>query len=70
MRQTKDNAIKLLAAMRDNTRAVARDIEPSKPQFARELRQQASGLQSAIWLLTEPNFFNKIAEIHFPSENE
>lgn len=69
MRQTKANVVKLLEAMADNTRAVARDVEPSNPQFARELRQQAGGLQDAIWLLTEPDYFNKIAEIHFSSEN-
>lgn len=70
MRQTKANVVKLLEAMRDNTRAVARDVEPSNPQFACELRHEAAGLQDAIWLLTEPDYFNKIAEIHFPSDPE
>ena len=70
MRQTKDNAIKLLAAMFRNSMDVARDVEADNPQFARELRHEADGFQQAIWLLTDPDFFDKIAEIHFPSENE
>ena len=70
MRQTKDNAIKLLAAMCRNTLDVAKDMEADNPQFARELRHEADGFQQAIWLLTEPNFFKKIENIYFPSEDE
>lgn len=70
MRQTKANVVKLLAAMRDNTREVARNMEADNPQFARELRQQAGGLQDAIWLLTDTSYFKKIENVYFPSGNE
>lgn len=70
MRQTKANVVKLLEAMSANARAVAADVQPSNPELALRLRMTASGYQDAIWLLTEPDYFNKIAEIHFPSGNE
>lgn len=70
MRQTKDNAIKLLAAMLHNSMDVARDMEADNPQFARELRHEADGFQQAIWLLTDASYFKKIEDIYFPSENE
>lgn len=70
MRQTKANVVKLLEAMRRNTRDVAKDMEADNPQFARELQREANGLQKAIWLLTDASYFSRITEIHFPSENE
>lgn len=70
MRPTRTNIVKLLAAMCRNTHDVARSMEADDPQFARELRNEAGGFQQAIWLLTNSNYFNSIAEIYFPSENE
>lgn len=70
MRQTKENAIKLLAAMLRNTLDVARDMEADNPQIAREWRHEADGFQQAIWLLTDASYFKKIENIYFPSENE
>lgn len=70
MEHTKENSIKLLAAMCRNTLDVAKDMEADNPQFAWELRHEADGFQQAIWLLTDPNYFKKIENIYFSSENE
>lgn len=70
MRQTKANVVKLPEDMRDNAKDKAESAEGSYPEFALRLRMNANGYQDAIWLLTESDYFNDIAEIYFPAENE
>ena len=68
MKNTRNNVIKLLKAMRSNTHACARHYGDT--EAARRLRMEALGLSSAINLLTEPDYFNDIWAIYFPSEEK
>lgn len=70
MRQTQANVVKLLEAMIQNERYCANGLEHDAPDVARSMRGSADGMQTAIWLLTNPGYFNSMAAIHFPSENE
>lgn len=68
MRNTRENVIKLLKAMHMNTHACANAYGDT--EAARRLRMEALGLSNAISLLTEPDYFNEIWAIYFPSDGK
>lgn len=68
MRNTRENVIKVLKAMYANAHACAKYYGDT--EAARRLRMEALGLSSAIDLLTEPDYFNDIWAIYFPSEEK
>lgn len=68
MRNTRENVVKLLKAMHMNTHACANAYDDT--EAARRLRMEALGLHNAISLLTEPDYFNEIWAIYFPSDGE
>lgn len=70
MRQTKENVIKLLEVMAENSRHCAEGLKDDAPDVARGLRGEAEGMQRAIWLLTDANYFHEIESIYFSSEGE
>ena len=72
MKKCKENYIKILAAMRDNSDDVAKVFENSgNTKAAEKERAEASAFQIAIWLLTDfDNSFEKYGKIYFPEEFE
>ena len=59
MKNTKENVIKLLKQMLDNSRAVQKIFEEAGDKEASELyRGEKQALQEAIWLLEDNKFFN------------
>lgn len=61
-----ENVVKLLKAMHMNTHACANAYGDA--EAVRRLRMEALGLSNAISLLTEPDYFNEIWAIYFPSD--
>ena len=72
MKKCKENYIKILTAMRDNSSDVAEVFENSgNTKAAEKERAEASAFQIAIWLLTDfDNSFEKYGKIYFPEEFE
>ena len=72
MKKCKENYIKILTAMRDNSYDVAKIFENSgNTKAAEEERAEASAYQVAIWLLTDfDNNFERYGKIYFPEEFE
>ena len=72
MKKCKENYIKILAAMRDNSYDVAKVFENSgNTKAAEKGRADAGAFQIAIWLLTDfDNSFERYGKIYFPEEFE
>lgn len=72
MKKCKENYIKILTAMRDNSYDVAKVFENSgNTKAAEEERAEAKAYQIAIWLLTDfNNSFEGYGKIYFPEEFE
>ena len=72
MKKCKENYIKILTAMCDNSNDVAKGFENSgNTKAAEKERAEASAFQIAIWLLTDfDNSFEKYGKIYFPEEFE
>lgn len=70
MRQTRENVVKLLKAMVENSQHCAKGLKDNAPDVARGLRGEAEGMQRAIWLLADANYFRAIESIYFPSDEE
>ena len=72
MKKCKENYIKILTAMRDNSYDVAKVFENSgNIKAAEKERAEAGAFQIAIWLLTDfDNSFEKYGKIYFPEEFE
>lgn len=68
MENTRENVVKLLRAMADNNHSLA-DSYKDDPEFSSLMRIQAIDYEVAIWLLTEPEYFNDIWKIHMKEEN-
>lgn len=64
MRQTKENVVKLLKEMRKNAHAVAEMLRDDNPVVSSRFVSYASAYDEAIWLLTDSNYFNKVADIY------
>ena len=70
MRQTRENVVKLLKAMAENTQHCAEGLRDDAPDVARGMHGEVEGMQCAIWLLTDANYFREIEAIYFPSDGE
>ena len=72
MKKCKENYIKILTAMRDNSYDVAKVFENSgNTKAAEKERAEAGAFQIAIWLLTDfDNSFERYGKIYFPEEFE
>ena len=72
MKKCKENYIKILTAMCDNSNDVAEVFENSgNTKAAEKERAEAGAFQIAIWLLTDfDNSFEKYGKIYFPEEFE
>ena len=70
MKKTKENMIKILAAMRENASDCAKCAESNGDKiFAARLRAEAQGLQEAIWIISNyNNSFESYGSIFFPEE--
>ena len=70
MKKTKENMIKILAAMRENTSDCAKWAESDGDKnLAARLRAEAQGLQEAIWIISNyNNSFESYGSIYFPEE--
>lgn len=64
MRPTRANIVKLLNAMRENALRCAASFDMDNPLMAMKMRKEADGLRQAIWLLTDSDYFNDIADIY------
>lgn len=72
MKKCKENYIKILTAMYDNSYDVAKVLENSgNTKAAEKERAEARAYQTAIWLLTDyDNSFEGFGKIYFPEEFE
>lgn len=72
MKKCKENYIKILTAMRDNSYDVAKVFENSgNIKAAEKERAEAGAFQIAIWLLTDfDNGFERYGKVYFPEEFE
>ena len=72
MKKCKENYIKILTAMRDNSCDVARIFEKdNNNKRAEMLRSEAMAYQVAIWLLSDcNNSFEVYGKSYFPEEFE
>lgn len=72
MKKCKENYIKILTAMRDNSDDVAKVFENSgNTKAAEKERAEANAYQIAIWLLSDySNSFKRYGKIYFPEEFE
>lgn len=72
MKKCKENYIKILTAMCDNSYDVAKVLENSgNTKAAEKERAEARAYQTAIWLLTDyDNSFEGFGKIYFPEEFE
>lgn len=70
MKKTKENMVKILAAMRDNDYTLAKSVEKNGQDiWAARLRAEAKGLQEAIWIISNyNNSFESYGNIYFPEE--
>ena len=70
MKKCKENYIKILTAMQDNSCDVAKVFENSgNIKEAEKARAEAIAYQVAIWLLSDYNgSFEKYGKIYFPEE--
>lgn len=72
MKKCKENYIKILTAMYDNSYDVAKVFENSgNTKAAEKGRAEARAYQEAIWLLSDYNgSFERYGKIYFPEEFE
>ena len=72
MKKCKENYIKILTAMRDNSYDVAKVFENSgNNERAKRLESEAMAYQVAIWLLSDyNNSFEAYGKNYFPEEFE
>lgn len=72
MKKCKENYIKILAAMRDNSYDVARLFEKdNNTKRAEMLRSEAMAYQVAIWILSDyNNSFEAYGKNYLPEEFE
>lgn len=72
MKKCKENYIKILTAMRDNSRDVAKIFEKDgNTEAAQKENSEAYAYQVAIWLLSDyDNSFEGYGKIYFPEEFE
>ena len=70
MKKCKENYIKILTAMRDNSYDVAKIFENSgNTEAAQKENSEAYAYQVAIWLLSDyDNSFEGYGKIYFPEE--
>ena len=70
MKKTKANAIKILAAMKENSLDCAKWAESDGDKnLAARLRAEAQGLQEAIWIISNyNNSFKSYGKIYFPDD--
>ena len=72
MKKCKENYIKILAAMRDNSYDVAKIFEKDgNTEAAQKGYSEAYAYQVAIWLLSDyDGSYEKYGKIYFPEEFE
>ena len=63
MRNTRENVVKLLEARIKNLRDIASSAKSDKPEWAKNLRYEATGLEAALEYLTDNKYFNEVYEI-------
>lgn len=69
MTNSKKNAVKVMEAQMKNAWSLYEDLKAAGNVDAAKVQlRRASTLQEAIWLLTDKNYFNEIAEIYGVAE--
>ena len=63
MRNTRENVVKLLEARIKNLRDIASSAKTDNPEWAKNLRYEATGLEAALEYLTDNKYFNDVYEI-------
>ena len=72
MKKCKENYIKILTAMRDNSYDVAKQLEKNgKTELAQRIKAEVAAYQEIIWLLSDyDNSFEDYGKTYFPEEFE
>lgn len=69
MTNSKKNVVKVLEAQMENTWSLYNSLKEEGATEAATVQLKRAGvLQEAIWLLTDKNYFNEIAEIYSVTE--